>query len=306
MKGVYFQMCNRSQSPSWDVYVLHMSEVSTKDTRYSRIVNLSFGLTSIEYQEAYCSRKLISQGRNLSYSVSAKKPISSSPSSDWLILLCLPQLDWQAQRHCSVSLCQWHRTLVPCVKTWRDDFLSSLQAHCTSDNLCWPHHVAWRAWKYLSIVFATLCFLKKSCKNLPMRTSVDLSLQLTSLCFWIFCFINCSGTLAYRARFRTWIKNKGQLCPKIFGYMSVLRCYGFWSQLGVFGIYPIRGKLQAKADASQKSCSPCMAKDPIHFTRQLYISSFIAKSNNSFEALFMSLFIYLCNKFTNSLSKQIL
>lgn len=58
MKGIYFQMCNRSQSSSWNVYVLnYMFEVSTKDTKYSRIVNPSFGFTSLEYQEAYCSRK---------------------------------------------------------------------------------------------------------------------------------------------------------------------------------------------------------------------------------------------------------
>lgn len=120
-----------------------------------------------------------------------------------------------------------------------------------------------------------------------MRISVDLNLQLTSLCFWIFCFINCSGTLACGARHGS--KNKGWFCPKIFGYTSVLRCYGFWSQLGIFGIYPIKGKLQATADASQNSCSLCMVKDPMHFTRQLYRSSYIGKRNNSFKTLFASL-----------------
>lgn len=148
----------------------------------------------------------------------------------------------------------WHGTLVPCVRNWRDDFLFSLQAHCTSDNLCWPPRVAWRSWKYVWIFFATPYFLKKPCKNLAVRTSVDFQwvhLQLTSLYFWIFCFINCSGTLDNRARFRTWIENKGWFCPKIFGYMSVLRCHFFWNQLGASGLHPIQS-----GTTGQSRCLP--------------------------------------------------
>lgn len=81
--------------------------------------------------------------------------------------------------------------------------------------------------------------------------STECAQQWTSLCFWIFCFINCSGTLAYRARFRTWIENKGWFCHKIFGCMSVLRCHGFWSQLGIFGIYPIQ-----RETTGQTRCLP--------------------------------------------------
>lgn len=103
-RGLCFQMCNRSQSPSWNVYVLHMSEVSTKGS----VLDL----------QVLNSRKHTgpgnSQGLNLSYSVSARKPISSRPSSDWLIPLSLAQLDWQAHRHWFLPLCHGmgHRYLV--------------------------------------------------------------------------------------------------------------------------------------------------------------------------------------------------
>lgn len=61
-------MCNRSQSPSWNVYLLHMSELSTKGS----VLDLQQVLT-IRKHTALGN----SQGPNLSYSVSAKKPISS-------------------------------------------------------------------------------------------------------------------------------------------------------------------------------------------------------------------------------------
>lgn len=91
--GVYFQMCNRSQSPSWNVYVLHMSEASNMGS----VVDL----------QVLSTRKHTAPGNSqgLSYPVSARKPISSSHSSDWLIPLCWAQLDWQAHRHWSLPPC---------------------------------------------------------------------------------------------------------------------------------------------------------------------------------------------------------
>lgn len=47
------------------------------------------------------------------------------------------------------------------------------------------------------------------------------------------------------------MKKKGWFCPKIFGCMSVLGWHGFWSQLGVSGIYPIQGET-----TGQSRCLP--------------------------------------------------
>lgn len=115
MKRGYFQICNRSQSPSWNVYVLHMSELSTKSSVLDWLV------LTIRKHTALGN----SQGPNLSYLVSARKAISS----DWLIPLCLGSAGLAGtQTSVSVTV-PWQGTLVPCVRYWRDDFLSSLQAH---------------------------------------------------------------------------------------------------------------------------------------------------------------------------------
>lgn len=54
-------------------------------------------------------------------------------------LSLLAQLDWQAHRHWSLSLCHgmgyWY--LVAETKEMFSVPLSSLKARCTSDNLCW-------------------------------------------------------------------------------------------------------------------------------------------------------------------------
>lgn len=70
MKVVYFQMCNRVQAGMFMFYMI--PQVSTKGSV------LDLQVLNITKHIAPGDR----QGLHLSYSVSARKPISSSPSSD--------------------------------------------------------------------------------------------------------------------------------------------------------------------------------------------------------------------------------
>lgn len=180
-------MCNRSQSPSWNVYVLHMAGLCTKGS----ILDL---LQVLDIKKHTALWK--SQGLNLSYSViSARKPISSSCSSDWLISLRLGSTGLAGTQTLVSVTVPWHGKPVPCVRNRRDDFHPSLfsAGMLCKRQLVLAHHVAWRYWNYVQVLFATLYFLKKPHKNLAMWTSVDLHWicsQWTPSWFWIFCFVN--------------------------------------------------------------------------------------------------------------------
>lgn len=75
------QRYNRSQSPHWNIYVLHKAGLPNRGA----VLDL-LHVSEIKQHTALWK----SQGLNLSCSViSLRKPISSSPSSEWLISLHL-------------------------------------------------------------------------------------------------------------------------------------------------------------------------------------------------------------------------
>lgn len=120
-------------------FMFYMSELSTKSSVLDWLV------LTIRKHIALGN----SQGPNLSYLVSARKAISS----DWLIPLCLGSAGLAGtQTSVSVTV-PWQGTLVPCVRYWRDDFLSSLQAHYK-----WQFVLATlRSLKILKICLNILC-----------------------------------------------------------------------------------------------------------------------------------------------------
>lgn len=191
MKKVSFQMYNTSQSLSWSIYVLHMARLSTQGS----VLDLIQVLDTKKHTALWKS-----QGLNLSYLfISARKPIFSGPSSDWLIYLRLGSTGLAGTQTSVPVMVSWHGTPVPCIRNQRDGFHPSPFSAGTSCKwqLVPAHCVAWTHWNYVWILSATPYFLKKPHKDLPMRTSVDLHWlcsQWTYSWFWIFCFINSPGS----------------------------------------------------------------------------------------------------------------
>lgn len=186
-----FKCSTDLKSPHWNVYVLHRAGLSNKGA----VLDL-LHVSDIKKHTALWK----SQGLNLSCSViSLRKPISSSPSSKWLISLHL-DLTRLAGTYTLVSvIVPWHEILAPCVRNQRDDFWPSLfsAGMLYKLQLLLAHHVAWRYLNYVWIVFVTLYFLKKPHKNLAMQNPGDLPWvcsQWTSSWFWIFCLIHYPGT----------------------------------------------------------------------------------------------------------------
>lgn len=157
-------MYRKSQSPSWNIYVLHRAEVLTLGS----VLDL-LQVSDIKEHSALWKR----QGLNLSSSViSAEKPISSSPSLDRLISLCLGSDGlagtWTLVSHCTIAwdtgaLCQILKGQFLSLSLLRGHVVKAITCAGTSSNLKIPKlclNIIWNFIFWRSHIKIWLCKLQ--------------------------------------------------------------------------------------------------------------------------------------------------